>query len=165
MTQRFTQAIEQLGQTGRERLDVRIGGAYALEQIARDSAELHWPIVEILTAFIREHASKEAEWSPPPGRRSPADIQAALTVIGRRPTEQDQAPLDLRTTNLYGADLRGANLQGAILERAILRLAYLQEANLEGADLTGAELQGAELQAASLKGAHLELANLEVTAQ
>jgi hypothetical protein len=24
-------------------------------QIARDSPELHWPIVEILTAFIREH--------------------------------------------------------------------------------------------------------------
>src|SRR5262249_8013579 len=55
VTERFTRAIDQLGQQGPEKLDIRIGAVYALEQIARDSAELHWPIMEVLTAYLREH--------------------------------------------------------------------------------------------------------------
>jgi len=50
VTERFTRAIEQLGQRRDDKLDVRIGAACALEQIVRDSAELHWPIMEVLTA-------------------------------------------------------------------------------------------------------------------
>src|SRR5215471_18076629 len=42
VTERFTKAIEQLGQSEEGKLDVRLGAVYALEQIARDSAELHW---------------------------------------------------------------------------------------------------------------------------
>ncbi len=56
VTERFTRAIDQLGQQGPDKLDVRIGAVYALEQIAQDSAELHWPIMEVLTAYLREHA-------------------------------------------------------------------------------------------------------------
>ncbi len=41
VTERFTKAIEQLGQQEDGKRDVRIGAAYALEQIAKDSAELH----------------------------------------------------------------------------------------------------------------------------
>jgi hypothetical protein len=58
ISERFSKAIDQLGERGEkepEKLDIRLGGIFALEQIARDSPELHWPIVEILTAFIREH--------------------------------------------------------------------------------------------------------------
>ncbi|MGH3218423.1 MAG: hypothetical protein ACRDPY_06785 [Streptosporangiaceae bacterium] len=40
MTDRYTKAIEQLGH---DKLDVRIGGIYALERIARDSAKGHPP--------------------------------------------------------------------------------------------------------------------------
>jgi hypothetical protein len=40
-----------------DKVDIRLGAIYALEQIARDSPDLHWPIVEILTAFIREHTN------------------------------------------------------------------------------------------------------------
>ena len=40
VTDRFTKAIEQLGS---DKLDVRIGGIYALERIARDSAETTRP--------------------------------------------------------------------------------------------------------------------------
>src|SRR4051812_24926990 len=38
LTERFTRAIDQLGSTS---LDVRLGGIYALERIARDSADDH----------------------------------------------------------------------------------------------------------------------------
>ena len=55
----FTRAITHLGD---EKLEIRIGGIYALARIARDSKKDHWPIMEILTAFVRQHAPwKEPE--------------------------------------------------------------------------------------------------------
>jgi hypothetical protein len=53
VTERYTKAIEQLGS---DKLDVRIGGIYALERVARDSARDHPTVMEVLTAFIREHS-------------------------------------------------------------------------------------------------------------
>lgn len=65
ITERFTRAIDQLGSThpsdGSPNLEVRLGGIYALERIARDSERDHWPIVEVLTAYVREHRP----WPPP----------------------------------------------------------------------------------------------------
>src|SRR5918995_2237337 len=37
ITERFTKAIDQLGETGPEKLAIRLGGIYALERIARDA--------------------------------------------------------------------------------------------------------------------------------
>jgi hypothetical protein len=53
ITERFTQAIDQLGATddkGNKLFEIRLGGIYALERIARESEEDYWPIMEILTA-------------------------------------------------------------------------------------------------------------------
>ena len=44
VTDRYTKAIEQLGS---DKLDVRIGGIYALERIARDSARDHPTVMEV----------------------------------------------------------------------------------------------------------------------
>src|SRR5262249_28259945 len=51
LTERFSKAVELLGS---EKLDVRLGGIYALERIAQDSQKDHWSVMEILTAFVRE---------------------------------------------------------------------------------------------------------------
>lgn len=51
VTDRYTKAIEQLGS---DKLDVCIGGIYALERIASDSARDHPVVIEVLTTFIRE---------------------------------------------------------------------------------------------------------------
>jgi hypothetical protein len=59
VTDRYTKAIEQRGS---EKLDVRIGGIYALERVARDSARDHPTVMEVLTAFIREHSHEQ--WPP-----------------------------------------------------------------------------------------------------
>src|SRR5712691_8827678 len=64
ITNRFTQAIGQLGaelKDGRPNLEVRLGGIYALERIARDSPRDHWTIMEILTAYVRQNAP----WTSP----------------------------------------------------------------------------------------------------
>jgi hypothetical protein len=60
VTERFTRAIHQLAASytnGKKRLEIRVGGIYALEGIARESAEYYWPVMEILTAYVRENAS------------------------------------------------------------------------------------------------------------
>jgi predicted polyphosphate/ATP-dependent NAD kinase len=54
VTERFSKSIEHLGS---DKIDVRLGGIYALEQIAIDSAKYHWTIVEILSAFVRERSA------------------------------------------------------------------------------------------------------------
>jgi hypothetical protein len=59
ITDRFTRAIDQLGKTddkGNKRLEIRIGGIYALGRIAKESKEDYWPIMEILTAYVRQNA-------------------------------------------------------------------------------------------------------------
>jgi len=36
--------------------EVRLGAIYALEKLAREDLDLHWPIMETLCAYIRQNA-------------------------------------------------------------------------------------------------------------
>jgi hypothetical protein len=63
ITERFTRAIDQLGKVddnNNKLFEIRLGGIYALERISRESEEDHWPIMEVLTAYVRQHA----RWRP-----------------------------------------------------------------------------------------------------
>ena len=125
VTDRYTKAIEQLGSA---KLDLRIGGIYALERVSRDSARDHPTVMEVLSAFIREHSHDQ--WPPCPGgeadeRTTRPDVQAAITVIGRRDPKRDIQCIaftgaDLTGANLFNADLNGAVLFGVNLTEAIL---------------------------------------------
>ena len=161
LTERFSRAIEQLGS---ETLAVRLGGIYALEQIAVDSRELHWPVMEVLTAYLREHARVDASTGADPAARRPlaVDHQAIATVIGRRRREQDPDDhrLELSELDLAGVRWRRASLQGANLWRANLEGAYLRLAHLEGARLEGTNLRDARMERVQLGGARLAGANL-----
>ena len=197
LTERFSNAVELLGN---DNLDVRLGGIYALERIARDSRKDHWTVMEVLTAFVREHSKATAalesksEWKqqgqdgkgseqPLVARESKclrADIQAIMTVLGRR-TWVDQEEelgqhLDLRGTflenlvlfaarlssvDLSGAQLSGANLQAVDLRRANLFNADLSRSALQGADLREANLWQARLNGAKLWAAQLSEASLQ----
>lgn len=139
---------------------MRIGGIYALERIASDSPRDHPTIMEVLAAFIREHSHEP--WplaqpgAKPPERTPRPDVQAALTVIGRREATQDSRPIDLSGADLTGAKLpRHAGLAKAKLIRAVLTRVDLTEQNLSGADLTGAHLTKATLIHAKLSPADL----------
>ena len=159
VTDRFTKAIEQLGS---EKLDVRIGGIYALERIARDSEKDHPAVMEVLTAFIREH-SREPWPAPDPASRVQAlstrpDVRVAATVVGRRDAKRDIQRIDLTGAFLWSVDLTGASLRNALLVGA-----DLTGADLTDADLTGAFLAGAHLSAAHLSRVHLDGADLPDT--
>jgi hypothetical protein len=149
-----------------------LGGIYALERIARDSRVDYGPIMEILTAYVRQRASRQNRGPD----EVPNDVQAVLAVLGRRAPHRGELRLDLRFTDLrkaklpraqlgnailWDADLRGAHLEGADLVGAKLGGAKLQGADLYGADLYGADLQGAHLQGAHLQGADLYGADLQ----
>ena len=164
VTDRYTKAIEQLGS---DKLDVRIGGIYALERVARDSVRDHPTVMEVLTAFIREHSGERRPPSDPSGRQrarsTRPDVQAASTVIGRRDASRDIGTIDLADSNLAGVDFAKANLQGANLLGANLDGANLFRADLGGANLTGAFLERAFIGEAHLRAVNLGRANLTST--
>jgi uncharacterized protein YjbI with pentapeptide repeats len=184
ITDRFTKAITQLGEQGPEKLAVRLGGIYALERIARDSPKDHWPIMEVLTAYVRENSPRspkpqqeapQVEGEQLPQEQPPAmpqqlphqlatDIQAVLTVVGRRSQTYEKGEthrLNLANTDLRGVHLEEAQLQGADLRGAQLQGAHLVSAQLQGARLGGAHLERATLVEAQLQGAHLQGAQLQ----
>jgi pentapeptide repeat protein len=155
VTDRYTKAIEQLGSKG---LDVRIGGIYALGRIARDSPTDHSAVMDVVSAFIREHSHEV--WPPPKpnvesDRRTRPDVQAALTVIGCRDSGYDRGPIDLQNAILSGANLKHAILSGANLSDADLSSAFLDEADLSGAYFYGTVFTGAYLRQANLTDAIL----------
>jgi hypothetical protein len=190
VTERFTNAIKQLGEEsekGDPRLEIRIGGIYALERIARDSPERDYStVMEVLTTYVRNNAPRPAQESSAPapvlvaastvdeGANQPAtpklrypaaDIQAILHVFGRR--AEDRVPdengvtLDLRNTELCKADLRKANFREADLRDADLQEANLREADLRATYLLRANLQRANLQRADLREADLRNADFQ----
>jgi len=177
VTDRFTRAIQQLGS---DKLAIRLGAIYALERIALDAPDTHHgSVMQLLPAYVREQAPwppAQAPWPPAhpertvsAGKLRPAtDVQAALTVLGRRNPRRDYPGTQLRLSDV---DLRGANLREGRFEGARLRRTNLERAHLEGARLEGAELRSAHLGGADLEpdrilridGAHLEGAHLEGT--
>lgn len=180
ITERFARAVEQLGS---DTVDVRLGGIYALERVMRDSPSDHPIVMEILAAFIREHAPRANtpavdKFKSDGFDRPTTDVQAALTVLGRRNTQNDRpddrlnltgaylAHAELNKADLTYADLSGADLTSADLTSANLSRALVVEADLSGADLTDARVDLANLGGANLTGTglvHVDLSGANVS--
>jgi uncharacterized protein YjbI with pentapeptide repeats len=177
ITDRFSKAVEQLGN---DKLEIRLGGIYALERIAIDSEKDRPQIMEIFTAFVRNNSSQRkneihestsllmpsvGNWhSLTPQNKLDTDIQAVLTVIGRRKSvgvNKKEWPLDLNRTYLSKAYLEKAYLVGTHFQDTLLEGAFFREANLERVDFYRANLKNAILSRANLKGSWLWKADLE----
>lgn len=166
VTERFSKAVELLGD---DRLEVRLGGIYLLERVAKDSPTDQWIVVEVLTSYIRDKAAFRRQRATD----MPTDIQAALTVVSRRNSQNDLSgeKLDLSKTDLSRSELAQADLSGANLSGANLSQANLSGANLNGAnlsqinanqvDLSTAQLRQADCRSANFSQANLVEANLE----
>jgi hypothetical protein len=152
ITERFTRAIDQLG-AGE--------GEHKVERIAKESQQDYGVVMEVLSAYVREHAPRKrteilseqiimGKYPSAPFPRS--DIQAILTVIGRRISYDNNAQqkrLDLHETDLHGAQIEDANFVKAILVGADLRGIHLVRSNLTSAFLSSADLSGANLSGAN----------------
>jgi uncharacterized protein YjbI with pentapeptide repeats len=149
-------------------LEVRIGAILSLERIAQDTTLYdngrdHVLVMEILCAYVRGNAPIRATTARPSKTTSTddlqkakiwvedspklrADIQIALSVIGRRSDEQVKIEqshkagdhhykLDLSFVDIRRARLDGLNFSGALLHGSWL----------DGSDLKGTNFQGAQL--------------------
>lgn len=165
-TDRYANAIAQLAS---DKLTERLGGIYALEHLMRESAADHSTVVAVLAAFIRERAPTDTDRADQfslaaqePESRPGTDVQAALTVLARRPDRPEPYYfVDLSRTDLRGADLREARLVRADLEQAWLNYANLSSANLKQAMLRGTQFRHAWLVDTNLEDADLIEAQLE----
>ncbi|MFI7601032.1 pentapeptide repeat-containing protein [Actinoplanes sp. NPDC049681] len=173
ITDRFSRAVEHLGSANS---DVRIGAIYTLEQVAASSPVDRLPIQYLVAGFVRRHAQWHAGAPDCPTHpdvdmavpwlyvRAP-DVQAAMSVLGRRrPSPRSRrlylSRTDLRSVNLGGADLTGAQIRYANLARAWLPGVTLNSSDLKGTDLRHANLAGAYLVNSALPGACLMEADL-----
>jgi uncharacterized protein YjbI with pentapeptide repeats len=171
VTERFSKAIEHLGSYGEEKIHIRLGGIYALEQIAKDSPQnYHWTIVEILSAFVRERCpiielaieseAQSGSSNPTPDntiKKVKVDVQAALTVISRGKLEQDLEGkrIDLRRVNLVGIEI-----QNAKFSYVDFRFSDLSYAKLCGADLSNTFLDSVNFYRAALIKADFSQASI-----
>lgn len=165
ISDRFGAAVELLGS---EQTAARLGGIYALEMIAHSSGEYHWTIIETLAAFVRDKTPRE-KLNPLTGRSEevtsgvPVDVQAAITVIGRRSTDHirnelaNNRRIDFGRTNLSDAIFNDGkfgfaffgdcNLNNTAFWNSALNGAYFGNADLQNATLVGSDLSGSFLQA------------------
>jgi hypothetical protein len=182
ITERYTRAIEQLGAVRTDRngqtepnIEVRLGAIYALERIAQDSPRDHWPIMEVLTAYVRQNAPipkdllpqeqiseaaknrRLSELMPKIKKGPPTEIQAILTVLGRR-RRGHRCEREGQRLDLTRCDLRGANLSGIMGRRA-----HFEKARFNGSHLEGTNFWCAHVERASFIQAHIEEANFKQT--
>jgi Pentapeptide repeats (8 copies) len=156
---RFSKAIEQLGN---ENIHVRLGGIFALEQIANTEDKYYWQIMEILTAYVRvrspwpqKKAPQDSSDSASPMATQPEqeqkfpvveiDIEAIMTVISRRRNTYLNEPnrLNLTKTDLQGliakavADFEGIDFSEANLSCGKLKAVRLSQTLFKNTDITG----------------------------
>ncbi len=140
---------------------VRLGGAYELFHLAKDTRaldqteDLSQTALDILCAHIRQ-TTREAEYIQKYRSEPSEEIQSLLNLL----FVQKHEVFKDRNINLRRAFLRGSDLVGARLQKADLRGAELQSADLRRVRLQKADLRGAELQSADLRRVRLQKADL-----
>ena len=150
--ERLKNAIEHLGHASDS---VRLGGAYELFHLAKDTKELRQTIMDILCAHIRR-TTREAEYKEKHKSRPSEEVQSLLTLMFVEEHEVFKGcRINLQGSWLNGADLDRARLRGAILDGTYLQYANLSRAHLQGAHLFGTQLSGAILHSAHLQGTML----------
>ncbi|WP_019498271.1 pentapeptide repeat-containing protein [Pseudanabaena sp. PCC 6802] len=156
VTERFSKAVDQLGS---DKIEVRLGGIYALEQITKDSKEKDYGIMNILAGFVRERSTarwKKTENTPSNTQttgNSPTLEQKILTL----PPTDIQAALNfvLKQDKIKNLDLRSADFSWMILTHFIFKGKNLQRANFNNADLSYADFSRADLSYANFSNANL----------
>lgn len=143
----FSGAVMQISD---EKITTRLGGLYALEQLARlaedhEDRSLSRMVLETLAAYVRERAVKPAR-KITKTYRLPEDIVAAVRILARnfdyetgyRPSLQGDDGVNLTRTYLPGLKMpRRSDLRGFNLERANLQYSSFPAGNFSHTDLRG----------------------------
>jgi len=163
-------------------VEARLGALYSLERLLSESEKDQRAILETLCAYVRENSPLEipkdedeaqaffrGELPPAPSRR--ADVQAALTIIGRRSegirarAEREGWRLDFRTTNLVSYDFSGLNYGSADLSNSFLDHANMTAANFENSIFMNSFMRAANMTRTSFRSSLFDdcgLANAKI---
>jgi uncharacterized protein YjbI with pentapeptide repeats len=164
ITDRYTKALQQI--SNKDQPDIVIGGIYALGRIPKESPSDHWPIMEVLTAYVRRASPLDRQSSGCDITETPTsvlsravrpDVQAVMNVLKQRNLEYEKElgeHLNLEFSDLSRVNLRGVYLAEALFDSSILKGANFddgavlknssfQYTNLTYASFTNAKLQGA----------------------
>jgi Pentapeptide repeats (9 copies) len=190
ITDRYSKAIEQLGTTALDAVELRLGGIYALEHIARDDPEWHLPVVEVLAAFVRQHARgvapeegatvaarKAALYALPREKqrvRAGVDVATAIDALARRARKDDMPSVDFGGTDFCRvefstmvsferSDFAHTDFRYAFLMFADFRKCHFLATKFEGCDLVHGDLRGSRVVLTEFAGVDLDKANLEGT--
>ena len=180
--QRLRDAIKHLGHDSDS---VRLGGAYELLHLAKDTEDMRETVLKILCAHIRR-TTRENEYQEQHAASPSEEIQTLLTLLfvdnpqtfGNDPAELqgswlngaylDRARLqfaNLSHASLHSARLTSVKLQGSVLVETQLQRITAPYAQLDGSDMSGVQLQhsllvGSSMRGSNLHGAQLQLAHL-----
>jgi hypothetical protein len=170
VTDRFVKAIGLLSSSS-EGSDQKLGGIYSLQHIMTEYPQEHEVVVEILSAYIREHSAENLvipyvdarvhpdDWTPDDEeeqeRASASDVKAAAAVIARRPKRDEKVVVDWSGAKLFMVDLyngrfedahfRGAHLYKCYLENAVLNKTVFDQCVVGQSDFSRAEIKDSSL--------------------
>ena len=174
ITESMVHAIAQIGAFNEKKpnIEVRLGGIYSLERIARDSYRDYKKIMDILCAYVRETALRKSR-----EKRSPTnireDIQSAIDVLGSEIEGLDSSQkepkfrINLENCNLSGYNFSEGNFNrdtennknGAIFDKSKFEQSRFYKTDLSYASFDKAILTKADFEEAILKEARLVAAN------
>lgn len=169
-TEMFTKAIEQIGDEAST--NSRLGGIYTLESVAHNSEVLNSLAYEVLAGFVRNQSpgtaplcSDSTQADPSASLyflHAPDDIQAAITVLARRPTNvRESVAIDLSSTCLFGLTMQpGSDLSNTKIIYTTLKESILAGMNLANANLGVSNLTNTDLSNTNLSGANLRYTGL-----
>lgn len=177
ITERYIKAVQQLGSSNPQDSSIRIGAIFALERIAHESKQDHWPIMELLSAYVRNRSGSRLSTSQ---QKALTRFEELMPLVGDAVLGQAVMP----RTNQSFVVLRGhdrsdgtrdieetwldepasEDVQAAMTVLGRRRLEYedggWHRLNLRFVDLSGLDLESAHLEGADLQGANLHGANL-----
>jgi hypothetical protein len=166
-------------------IESRLGALYSLERLLSESEKDQRAILETLCAYIRENSplplsvdNNEAgkphasEMVPAPTRRS--DVQAAITIIGRRPeqlrmrSQREGWNLDFREANFIGYDFSKLNydrsdFSGSFLNDAKMPSASFVNSIFSHTDLSGADMTNTNFQVSTFEKCKVKKALIKET--
>ena len=141
ITERFTRAIDQLGS---EKLEVRLGGIYALERIAKDSEKDTTTVLEVLCSYLREHTAgiqsipADIDYSDPVfvhiqlfnklHMQLSADQKACLSIVGRVCSPEGFSKY-LKGACIGGTEQVNSSFTNSSFEKSFLCAARFDESN------------------------------------
>ena len=131
---------------------MRLGGAYELFHVARDTEELRQTVLDILCAHIRR-TTGEDKYREEHKSKSSEEIQSLLTLLFVQDHDIFKGlHINFQESWLTGADLQQASLEGANLDKTHLEGADLWEAGCKERIFTEHACKESHLSGACLQG-------------